>query len=107
MTSTVSLAQLFTELAIFGAPEAAVTDLVQRRSEATDDLVLIALGLAIWAHRNGHPCVHLGDVGGLVGKDLSEDDLKLLLGLSMLKHKLLYKEVIQESLLSLVLEICR
>ena len=78
MTSTVSLAQLFKELAIFGAPEAAVTDLVQRRSEVTDDLVLTALGLAIWAHRNGHPCVHLGDIKGLVAKDISEDDLKLL-----------------------------
>ena len=78
MTSTVSLAQLFKELAIFGAPEAAVKDLVQRRSEVTDDLVLTALGLAIWAHRNGHPCVHLGDIKGLVAKDISEDDLKLL-----------------------------
>ena len=80
MTSTFSLVQLLKKLAIFGAPEDAVTDLIQRRSEVTDDLVLTALGLAIWAHRNGHPCVHLGDVGGLVGKDLSEDDLTLLLG---------------------------
>jgi exodeoxyribonuclease V alpha subunit len=80
MTSTISLVQLLKKLAIFGAPEDAATDLIQRRSEVTDDLVLTALGLAIWAHRNGHPCVHLGDVGGLVGKDLTEDDLKLLLG---------------------------
>jgi len=80
MTSTFSLVQLLKKLAIFGAPEDAATDLIHRRSEVTDDLVLTALGLAIWAHRNGHPCVHLGDVGGLVGKDLSEDDLKLLLG---------------------------
>jgi exodeoxyribonuclease V alpha subunit len=80
MTSTISLVQLLKKLAIFGAPEDAATDLIKRRSEVTDDLVLTALGLAIWAHRNGHPCVHLGDVGGLVGKDLTEDDLKLLLG---------------------------
>ena len=80
MTSTFSLVQLLKKLAIFGAPEDAATDLIHRRSEVTDDLVLTALGLAIWAHRNGHPCVHLDDVGGLVGKDLSEDDLKLLLG---------------------------
>ena len=66
MTSTFSLVQLLKKLAIFGAPEDAATDLIQRRSEVTDDLVLTALGLAIWAHRNGHPCVHLGDVGGLV-----------------------------------------
>jgi exodeoxyribonuclease V alpha subunit len=80
MTSTTSLIQLLKELAIFGAPEDAATDLIKRRSEVTDDLVLTALGLAIWAHRNGHPCVHLGDVGGLVGKDLIEDDLRQLLG---------------------------
>ena len=79
MTSTFSLVQLLKKLAIFGAPEDAATDLIHRRSEVTDDLVLTALGLAIRAHRNGHPCVHLGDVGGLVRKDLSEDDLKLLL----------------------------
>ena len=80
MTSTTSLVQLLKKLAIFGASEDAATDLIQRRSEVTDDLVLTAVGLAIWAHRNGHPCVHLSDVGGLVGKDLTEDDLKLLLG---------------------------
>ena len=51
MTATSSLVQLLKKLAIFGAPEDAATDLIQRRSEVTDDLVLTALGLAIWAHR--------------------------------------------------------
>ena len=75
MIETTSRFQIFSELGIFGAPEAAVIDLLQRRSSESNALVLAASGLAVWAHRNGHPCVHLQDVEGLVANDLSEANL--------------------------------
>jgi exodeoxyribonuclease V alpha subunit len=40
--------------------------------------VLAAAGLAVWAHRNGHPCVHLQDIAGLVANDLSDSNLQEL-----------------------------
>lgn len=78
MIETTPRYQFFKDLGVFGAPEAAVIDLLQRRSGETNDLVLAAAGLAVWAHRNGHPCVHLQDVKGLVANDLSETNLQEL-----------------------------
>ena len=78
MIETTSRYQFFKDLGVFGAPEAAVIDLLQRRSGDTNDLVLAAAALAVWAHRNGHPCVHLQDVEGLVANDLSETNLQEL-----------------------------
>ena len=81
MTSAVSLNQVMKDLDIFGGPEAAVIDLLQRRSDVSNELVLVASGLAVWAHRYGHPCVHLGDIRGLIATDVSEDALENLEGL--------------------------
>jgi exodeoxyribonuclease V alpha subunit len=78
MIETTSRYQFFKDLGVFGAPEAAAIDLLQRRSGETNDLVLAAAGLAVWAHRNGHPCVHLQDLEGLVANDLSETNLQEL-----------------------------
>ena len=78
MIETTPRNQLFSDLGIFGAPEAAVMDLLQRRSGESNDLVLAAAGLAVWAHRNGHPCVHLQDLEGLVASDLSDSNLQEL-----------------------------
>ena len=78
MIETTPRYQFFCDLGIFGAPEVAVIDLLQRRSGESNDLVLAAAGLAVWAHRNGHPCVHLQDVEGLVAIDLSEANLVAL-----------------------------
>jgi len=78
MTNSISLHRLFSELDIFGSSEAAAIDLLQRRSGVSDDLVLAAAGLSIWAHRNGHPCVHLGDIKGLVASDSSDGAMKVL-----------------------------
>jgi len=75
MIKTTSVHQSLSGLGIFGGPEAAVIDLLRRRSGETNDIVLSAAGLAVWAHRNGHPCVHLRDVEGLVANDLSEANL--------------------------------
>ena len=78
MTNSMSLHRLFSELDIFGSSEAAVIDLLQRRSGVSDDHVLTAAGLSVWAHRNGHPCVNLGDMKGLVASDSSEEAMKVL-----------------------------
>ena len=78
MIETTPRYQFFIDLGIFGAPEAAVIDLLQRRSGESNDLVLAAAGLAVWAHRNGHPCVHLQDIAGLVASDLSDSNLQEL-----------------------------
>ena len=78
MIETTPRYQFFIDLGIFGAPEAAVIDLLQRRSGESNGLVLAAAGLAVWAHRNGHPCVHLQDLEGLVASDLSDSNLQEL-----------------------------
>ena len=78
MTTALSLHQMFSDVAIFGASEGAVIDLLQRRSEVSNDLVLTAAGLAVWAHRNGHPCVYLGDIKGLIASEASEEAIKVL-----------------------------
>lgn len=75
MNGTTAIHQFFSDWGIFGAPEAAVIDLLQRRTGESNDIVLVASGLAVWAHRNGHPCVHLQDVEGLIANDLSKANL--------------------------------
>ena len=78
MTNTLSLNCLLSDLEIFSSPELAVIDLMKRRSGVSNDLVLTAAGLSVWAHRNGHPCVHLGDICGLIAGDSSEKALNTL-----------------------------
>ena len=50
----------------FGASEKAAIDLISRRSNVTDEIVLLAVGLAVWSHRNGQPCVDLEEIQPLV-----------------------------------------
>jgi hypothetical protein len=78
MTPTTPIHKFFSDLGIFGGPEVAVIDLLQRRSGVSNDVLLVASGLAVWAHRNGHPCVHLQDIEGLVATDLSEAEFDAL-----------------------------
>lgn len=78
MIETTPRYQFLKDLGVFGAPEASVIDLLQRRSGESNGLVLAAGGLAVWAHRNGHPCVHLQDLEGLVANELSETNLQEL-----------------------------
>jgi len=78
MTSAMSLNQAMKDLGIFGGPEAAVIDLLQRRSGVSSELVLLALGLTVWAHRYGHPCICLADIRGLIAPEVSEDTLEKL-----------------------------
>lgn len=59
MNSEKSLVSWCIKNDIFGGAETAVIDLLQRRSNVSDENVLLAAGLAIWAHRHGHPCVYL------------------------------------------------
>ena len=81
MTSAMSLNQAMKDLDIFGGPEAAVIDLLQRRSGVSSELVLLALGLTVWAHRHGHPCICLADIRGLIAPEVSEDTIEKLEGL--------------------------
>ena len=54
------------------------SDLLKRRSGIANDIVLTAAGLLVWAHRNGHPCVHLGDICGLIASESSAEALKIV-----------------------------
>ena len=78
MTPAISLNQVMQELGIFGGSEAAVIDLLQRRSCVLNEVVLLALGLTVWAHRFGHPCICLADLRGLIAPEVSEDTLEKL-----------------------------
>lgn len=72
MTSSSTLVERCREIGIFEASENAVIDLLQRRSSISDDLVLSAAALAVWAHRNGHPCVYLDALAEQVNEVLPE-----------------------------------
>jgi len=78
MTEPTPIYQLFCDLDIFSGPEEAVIDLLQRRSGESNDLVLTAAGLVVWAHRNGHPCVHLQQIETMVATDVSGVNLVAL-----------------------------
>ena len=58
---------------IFGGAESAVIDLLRRRLIVSDENVLLAAGLAIWAHRHGHPCVYIDALQEQIIGDLVED----------------------------------
>ena len=78
MTNSMSLNRLFSDLEIFSSAELAVIDLLKRRSSISNDLVLTAAGLSVWAHRNGHPCVHLGDICGLIAGESSAEAMNIV-----------------------------
>ena len=78
MTNSLPLNRLFSDLEIFSSPELAVMDLLKRRFGISNDIVLTAAGLSVWAHRNGHPCVHLGDICGLIASESSAEALKIV-----------------------------
>ena len=50
---------------LFGGAEEAVIDLLRRRLDIEDEVVLGAAALAVLAHRNGHSCLLLSDIEGL------------------------------------------
>lgn len=51
---------------LFGGAERAVASLLERHAGVTNDAVLLAAALAVWAHRNGHACVNTDDVGSML-----------------------------------------
>ena len=75
MNPSMTLSQVLKDLNIFGGPEEAVMNLVRRRSDVTDDLVLAALGFTVWAHRFGHPCVNLDNIRDLLESEVDEETL--------------------------------
>ena len=74
MTSNFALVEWFKQQDIFVGPELAVIDVLQRRSLISDELVLVAAGLAVWAHRNGHPCVYLDALHEQLAEIFPKDD---------------------------------
>lgn len=57
----------------FGPAERAAIDVVRSRSGNSDDVVLLAVGLVVWAHRNGDPCVDLRQIGSLCPGSMGEN----------------------------------
>jgi exodeoxyribonuclease V alpha subunit len=51
---------------LFGGAERAVASLLHRQAGVTDDGVLLAAALAVWAHRTGHACVDTDRVDAMV-----------------------------------------
>jgi len=44
---------------LFKNADIVTASMLARRANCTDETVLFALGLAVWAHRNGHACLNL------------------------------------------------
>jgi exodeoxyribonuclease V alpha subunit len=51
---------------LFGGAERAVASLLERHGGVTNDAVLMAAALAVWAHRTGHACVDTDDVASIL-----------------------------------------
>jgi exodeoxyribonuclease V alpha subunit len=45
--------------------------MLARRANCTDETVLLALGLSVWAHRNGHACLNLDTLTDDLGRAIS------------------------------------
>lgn len=59
------LAPFFSTGEFFEASERAVIEVIRRRSHVQDEVVLLAVGLVVWAHRRGDPCVDLRNLNNL------------------------------------------
>lgn len=74
MTSELAIINWFKKQGIFAGSELAVIEVLQRRSHISDELVLVAAGLAVWSHRNGHPCIYLDALQEQLSEVLSNDE---------------------------------
>jgi len=74
MTSELTIINWLKKRGVFAGSELAVIEVLQRRSSISDELVLVAAGLAVWAHRNGHPCVYLDALPAQLSEILSKDE---------------------------------
>lgn len=75
MNPSMTLSQALKDFDVFGGPEEAVMNLVRRRSDVTNELIIAALGLTVWAHRFGHPCVNLDNIRDLIATEVDEETL--------------------------------
>ena len=48
-----------TDTGLFENADIVTASMLARRANCTDETVLLALALAVWAHRNGHACLNL------------------------------------------------
>ena len=68
-----------TETGLLDNADILTASMLARRANCTDETVLLALALAVWAHRNGHACLNLDtmshDLGRAVSRSGQEWDL--------------------------------
>lgn len=56
---------------LFENADIVTASMLARRANCTDETVLFALGLAVWAHRNGHACLNLDTLNEDLGRAIS------------------------------------
>ncbi|MBJ7308256.1 MAG: hypothetical protein JHC63_10415, partial [Acidimicrobiia bacterium] len=56
---------------LFENADIVTASMLARRTNCTDETVLFALGLAVWAHRNGHACLNLDTLTEDLGRAIS------------------------------------
>jgi len=68
-----------TETGLLDNADILTASMLARRANCTDETVLLALALAVWAHRNGHACLNFDtlshDLGRAVSRSGQEWDL--------------------------------
>ena len=57
-----------TETGVLNSADLAAAAMIARRGNCADDLVLLAVALSVWAHRNGHACLDLDTVADALGR---------------------------------------
>ena len=71
-----------TETGVLDSADLAAAAMVARRGNCSDDLVLLAVALSVWAHRSGHACLDLDtvtdDLGRAVARSGQEWELPTL-----------------------------
>ena len=73
MTDVVNMLEPFmydpaTETGVLDSADLAAAAMIARRGNCSDDLVLFAVALSVWAHRNGHACLDLDTVADALSR---------------------------------------
>ena len=86
--------------AVFTAAETAAVEMVARRAKVNDEHVLFMIAMAVWAHRNGHVCVHLDRIGEVT--DRADAPAADVLAKSLTAHPELVRSIGADKSVSLV-----
>ena len=76
MTKPIDVLQPFaydpkTETGLLENADILTASMLARRANCTDEAVLQALSLSVWAHRNGHACLNLDTLSADLGQALT------------------------------------